>query len=457
MCGLGSAIQDLQEDGFRLKMIPDEDITEEMCMVAVQQNGYALVYVPERFISLELLKICCETSDNPVPWAVRLMMNRGAEFSDEILLYGCSQDGLLLLVLPKHLITKEVIYQCCDQNGLAIQSVPSEFRCMELYKIACLSNCLAITFIPPKDITIDMMEWFISGRRYELSYIPVKNMEGFYQDHFDQWMDLLMRSVMGCGFNIKDIPKEVLTGEICLAAIKSDSRVLAFIPVELVTLEMCTLSVEARGENILSCGRRQPELAVMSIQSNWKNLQYIRPEYRTIELGERIQQLGGMKEANEFLKMLSYTLSNDGEIIDSPSMTYSPPFLFDNKKKFSLEEVPDKSALIDELFQYQDELVDDEPSQDEFTERLHYEYIPQGIGETSFFTQFWKEPTDTDHVESEDEINSDEINSDDFYTDDDSTEEGSDDFETDEGSNDFSDSSDDNYDDNYGEREEKNG
>jgi hypothetical protein len=47
----------LSNDGLLLAKLPDLYVTEEMCVTAVRQNNYAYQYVPERFLTPELVKL----------------------------------------------------------------------------------------------------------------------------------------------------------------------------------------------------------------------------------------------------------------------------------------------------------------------------------------------------------------------------------------------------------------
>jgi hypothetical protein len=46
----------VQEDGWKIEHVPDKFLTEDLCLLAVQQNGWALQFVPEKYKTLDICR-----------------------------------------------------------------------------------------------------------------------------------------------------------------------------------------------------------------------------------------------------------------------------------------------------------------------------------------------------------------------------------------------------------------
>ena len=80
------------------------NVTEELCLDVVKQNGYALYYVPKQ---LRTEQICLE---------------------------AVKQNGWALQDVPEHLRTESLCLIAVKQRGIALQFVPKNLKTEQLWK-----------------------------------------------------------------------------------------------------------------------------------------------------------------------------------------------------------------------------------------------------------------------------------------------------------------------------------
>ncbi len=99
------AIERLRTDGKNLKRYAKQNITREMCLAAVQQNGWSLNYVPRRLRDVELC------------------------------LAAVRQRGDALEFVPNELKDRVICQAAVQQDGRALQHVPKEKRDQEYARL----------------------------------------------------------------------------------------------------------------------------------------------------------------------------------------------------------------------------------------------------------------------------------------------------------------------------------
>ena len=114
-----------QLGGRHLKDFKPDEITYEMCLIAVMQDGDALKYVPA--------DLCTE----------------------EIYNTACRSNGYVLRYVPISYRTEELCEIAVNSYGCAIADVPEEYKTPELCLKAACQDPYAYNFIPVQYITVD--------------------------------------------------------------------------------------------------------------------------------------------------------------------------------------------------------------------------------------------------------------------------------------------------------------
>jgi hypothetical protein len=96
----------VQQDGYALEFVPDEFKTEVICLAAVRQKGFSLRYVPDR---LETAEICLD---------------------------AVQQNGYALQYVFDDLKTEEICLAAVRQNASAIYYIPDNLRA----KVFCMKS-----------------------------------------------------------------------------------------------------------------------------------------------------------------------------------------------------------------------------------------------------------------------------------------------------------------------------
>lgn len=113
--------------GCHLKNFKKNNITYDMCRVAVKLDGEALSYVPEELRTKEIYEIAVKKT------------------------------GRMLSRVPKKYITKKMCENAVASYGLAIEYVPNKFKTSDVCLIAASQNPLAMQKIPEKFITVEFV------------------------------------------------------------------------------------------------------------------------------------------------------------------------------------------------------------------------------------------------------------------------------------------------------------
>lgn len=183
--------------------VPDEFITEEMCIEAVNQDmelehGRTLSYIPEKFRTED---VCLE--------AVKL-------------------DGGNFKYVPKKLITFSFCRHCVELNPYVIRSIPERFATHRLclyavkYQTDLLSDC-----IPESRITTEFMYDVVRIDYTALSYA---------ESYHVITPELCLYALQWNAKAYKHIPKRFLTEEFCLTALERNPKIFCYLPPEIKAL-----------------------------------------------------------------------------------------------------------------------------------------------------------------------------------------------------------------------------
>ena len=150
----------VKQNGFALEFV--ENQTEEICKMAVKQNGYALQYVKEKYQTEEIWKIAIEKNE----FALKHVINQTEEIcklavkhhrdvfkyvndkyqTEEICKLAVTQCGLTLEFVKVQ--TEEICKLAVKQNGYMLQYVKDQTD--EICKLAVMDYGRALGFVKNK-------------------------------------------------------------------------------------------------------------------------------------------------------------------------------------------------------------------------------------------------------------------------------------------------------------------
>ena len=136
---------------------------------------------------------------------------------------------------------------------------------------------------------------------YNLCSIAISNHDGAIcgiKPHLlkpDEYYDLCLESVSENGWNMKYIPKQVQTQELCDAAIKSICWAIQFCKDKFKTYDNCFSAVKRNGQCIEHVPNQfiDEKMSLIAVQSRYPCLELIQKEYVTQELCEEAVKANG--------------------------------------------------------------------------------------------------------------------------------------------------------------------
>jgi len=110
----------ISQNGLELEFVEEQNQTEELCILAVKQDGRALEYVEHQ--------------------------------TEEICILAVQQDGYALEFVNEEFLTEKICMIAIQQNGMALWHVKEQYQTDELCILAVQQNCYAIQHVLNKDI-----------------------------------------------------------------------------------------------------------------------------------------------------------------------------------------------------------------------------------------------------------------------------------------------------------------
>lgn len=117
----------------------------------------------------------------------------------------------------------------------------------------------------------------------------MKVCEDWIQDiSYKKWLEEIRRN----GRNLRRVPAEFKTAELCLATVKHNGIALEHVPEKYKTRELCLIAIRQRGkalqflpdEFVTKDGLLESEFVITAVKSDWRILENIPYEYRTYEV-----------------------------------------------------------------------------------------------------------------------------------------------------------------------------
>ena len=148
-----------------LEVAPAEWVTEDLCWIAIRQNGMALAHVPLRMKTPEMCleAILHDGFLGDVPEAMR---------SPDICRAAVRQDGLMLQFVPESLRDREVCDEAVRSGGDALSHVPETIRNYEMCMTAVTQDGRTLRHVPRQFRDREMCEAAVRSCRWAMRYVP---------------------------------------------------------------------------------------------------------------------------------------------------------------------------------------------------------------------------------------------------------------------------------------------
>jgi hypothetical protein len=129
-------------DGMNLGRLPTNQMTEEVCIAAVQNRGCAIRYVFDEHQTENMCLVAVQES----AWALEFITEEKRTM--EICLIAVRRAAFALRNVPLVMRTAELCLIAVQQHGDALQLVPDELKTVELCRVAVQERKSALEFVP---------------------------------------------------------------------------------------------------------------------------------------------------------------------------------------------------------------------------------------------------------------------------------------------------------------------
>jgi hypothetical protein len=253
------------------KFIPEEQLTEEICLTAMMRNGRDLEFVPP---ALRTYPVCLESVrnggwlelaflilDDEADWERSRHKYvpetlRTAELCMEAIRHsGGAAANEMIRYIPPSVLTYEMCLEILKRfnyvpyisfnshleqinDSPLFNRIPEQFRTRELYLTAVQTSGQALLEVPAEFVTKDfIVDAVTEDQCTVLLYVP---------DHL-KTRDLYFEAVRKYRFAIKYTPKEFMTEEVCLSAVRGDGRAIEYVPRDLQNDAMFLAAIQGSG------------------------------------------------------------------------------------------------------------------------------------------------------------------------------------------------------------------
>lgn len=280
-------LQGIKKDGNFIKYFdvqPDYAETEmntinNLYKLAVEQSCNAIRYV--KYQTEDICMIALKKSKSMIVHI--LPINR----TYNICMYASEcKDPYILKYIPENILDYDMCVNAIKNNGFSISCVPQKFKTFELIEIAITENPYVIKELSEAEQLPHMIKNVVENKGDCLQYVINKT------------ENICMSAIINDGFAIRYIPHEILTLEMCMIAIKTNTELYDFY-VKNKKNKACINNLCQKGLS-MRCIQGQAEkichiaydkfndqsLHIMGINRIPSSLRFIKKEYRTEHINE---------------------------------------------------------------------------------------------------------------------------------------------------------------------------
>ena len=205
-------------NGFMIAGVnPSVQGYQNLCRTAVNQDGHALMYVPEESRD----RLMCQIAVKSIGLALRYVP---MELRDrEICFTAFKSYGRALMYVPEESRDRLMCRIAVNQNGYALEYVPMELRDLDMCRIAVKQNGGALQYVPMELRDQGMCRIAVKLNGDALLYVPYKLRD----------QDMCRIAVNQDGYALRYVPMELRDRLMCRIAVKSNGDALQYVPDEL--------------------------------------------------------------------------------------------------------------------------------------------------------------------------------------------------------------------------------
>ena len=226
LSGVAEVVFD-QEAFLELVAERPNELTYEVCMMAVKAYPYNLEHVPARFKTFEL----CLTAVALQGWALQCVPKNLRNF--KMCLEAVKSNGMALVDVPEEFFGpirgptkgKQLCKEACKQNGGALQATPLHLLDLNLCHIAMEARG-SLKYVPMEWRSYDLCALAVQKFASNLEYVP---RQVLLEDvaRGEKILQSAARDIEVFGWVMHD---EFKTPGVCMAAVKANSESLPLVP-----------------------------------------------------------------------------------------------------------------------------------------------------------------------------------------------------------------------------------
>jgi hypothetical protein len=137
----------------------------DFCKSAVQQNGYAIVYVKSELLTEDICKLAVQQDGYVIEYVKSELL------TEDICKLAVQQNWCAIVYVKPELLTEDICKLAVQQNWLALKYVKSEYITYEICKLAVLQNGFALQYIRSELQTKEMCDMAVKQNKYALEYV----------------------------------------------------------------------------------------------------------------------------------------------------------------------------------------------------------------------------------------------------------------------------------------------
>jgi hypothetical protein len=221
--------ENLKKNYKLLLFVPENKMTYEICMIAVNTSSFALKYIPKDSIMTkeEYFQICK---------------------------IAVTQNGLALKFVPDNNKTFDICEIAVTQNGLALEFVPDNNKTFDICEIAVTQNGLAFEFVPDNNKTFDICEKAVTQSSIALKHIEILFINNIINMTPEQYYKLCEKAIENESTTFNYVKADNMTpeqyNELYKKALENNKHIFNGIPENKRTYEIYMLAVTKYGKHL---------------------------------------------------------------------------------------------------------------------------------------------------------------------------------------------------------------
>jgi hypothetical protein len=219
-------------NGRLLELLPDDLRDEELCTIAVKEDGASLFCVPAALRTERLSEAAATENSIALRHIPKELMT--ADFLFRVV----SKNSKALQDIPPEFLSTEMCMRAVQNDGRLLQHVPIDWRTLPLCEAAVHQDGLALQHVPKCALTPQLCEMAVRQNGFALRHVPN-----------------LLRSEQVCrmavaqeGLALEFVPWDLRTRSLCNLAIRVNPASLHFVPPNLRTYAFCLKAIQRLAE-----------------------------------------------------------------------------------------------------------------------------------------------------------------------------------------------------------------